>query len=37
LKRITKLFNLISSRNSFIAEQVAMILANVSCSGGSGF
>lgn len=36
-RRVIKLFNLISSRNSYIAEQIAMILANVSCSGETDF
>jgi hypothetical protein len=37
LKRIIKLFNIISSKNSYISEQVATILANVTCSGESAF
>jgi hypothetical protein len=36
-KRMVKLFNLISCRNSYIAEQVAMVMANVSCSGETEF
>ena len=33
IKRIFKLFNLISCRNSYISEQVTTILANVTCGG----
>ena len=37
MKRIGKLFNIISCRSSYISEQVANILANVTCSGESRF
>ena len=36
-KRICKLFNIISSKSSYISEQVATILANVTCSQESRF
>ena len=37
IKRIGKLFNLISCRSSYISEQVSTIIANVTCSGESKF
>ena len=32
VKRITKLFNLLSHEDSFISEQISILLANVSNS-----
>ncbi len=37
IKRIGKLFNIISCRSSYISEQVSTILANVTCSGETKF
>jgi hypothetical protein len=37
MKRIAKLFNIISCKSSYISEQVATILANVTCSGETKF